>query len=306
MMKRLAQVLLFLVLSSGSLQAVHAAEIKIADDLGNEVALKNSPQRIVSLAPSNTELLYAIGLGDRLVGVTDYCNFPEAANKIERVAGFNMMSAEKVVAAKPDLVVASRGNDQEGVAMLRKLGTLVFVLDIQTLDQMLVALERLGKLGGVAAQAARVRKDLEGRVEQVRKKVATQAERPKVMWGYWGEPVYTAGPRTMIDDVFAIAGGINVGRQATEAWPQVGLETIVAWAPEVIITSYPPQLADPEKLKEDLLVLQQRVGWKEVPAVKQGRIYYLDGDLLNRPGPRLVDALEQVNSLLHPQGAGGK
>lgn len=126
------------------------------------------------------------------------------------------------------------------------------------------------------------------------------------MWGYWGEPVYTAGPGTMIDDVFSAAGGTNVGRQTTEAWPQVGLETIVAWAPEVIIASYPPQLSDPEKLKEDLQQLRQRAGWKEVPAVKQGRIYYIDGDLLNRPGPRLVDALEQVAALLHPQDAGGK
>lgn len=305
-MKRLAQVLLFLVLSSGSLRAVHAAEIKLADDLGNEVAFTNPPQRIVSLAPSNTELLFAIGLGGKLVGVTDYCNFPEAANKIERVAGFNTLSAEKVVAVKPDLVVASRGNDQEGVETLRKLGIPVFVLDIQTLDQMLTAVERLGKLGGVEAPAARVKKDLAGRVEQVRKRVATQVERPKVMWGYWGEPVYTAGPRTMIDDVFSTAGGTNVARQATEAWPQVGLETIVAWAPEVIIASYPPQLSDPEKLKEDLQQLRQRAGWKEVPAVKQGRIYYIDGDLLNRPGPRLVDALEQVAALLHPQDAGGK
>lgn len=147
-MKRLAQILLFLVLSSGSLRAAHATEIKLKDDLGNEVVLKNPPQRIVSLAPSNTELLFAIGLGDRLVGVTDYCNFPEAANKIERVAGFNSLSAEKIVAVKPDLVVASRGNDQEGVEALRKFGIPVFALDIQTLDQMLVAIERLGKLGG--------------------------------------------------------------------------------------------------------------------------------------------------------------
>ena len=305
-MKRLAQILLFLLLSVGVLRAVHAAEIKLADDLGNEVAFTNPPQRIVSLAPSNTELLFAIGLGDRLVGVTDYCNYPEAATKIERVASFNSLSAEKIVAVKPDLVVASRGNDQEGVAMLRKLRIPVFVLDIQTLDQMLAAMERLGKLGGVEAQAAWAKKDLEGRVEQVRKKVATQAARPKVMWGYWGEPVYTAGPRTMIDDVFSTAGGANVGRQTTEAWPQVGLETIVAWAPEVIIASYPSQLGDPEKLKEDLQRLRQQAGWKEVPAVKQGRIYYIDGDLLNRPGPRLVDALEQVTALLHPQDAGGK
>ncbi len=293
---------LVLLLSGGLLRTVlHAAAIELEDDLGKTVALAAVPQRLVSLAPSNTELLFAIGRGDRLVGVTDYCNFPEAAKGIARVAGFNSLSVEKVVAARPDLVVASRGNDPEGLETLRQLGIPVFALDIQTLDQMLLAVERLGKLGGAEEKALAVKKELGARVEKVRQKIASAGERPKVMWGYWGEPVYTAGARTVIDDVVVAAGGTNVGRQVPGAWPQVGLETIVGWAPEVILATYPPQLADPEKLKEEIQHLRQMDGWKEVPAVKQGRIYYIDGDLLNRPGPRLVDALEQFARILHPR-----
>jgi len=122
-----------------------------------------------------------------------------------------------------------------------------------------------------------------------------------VMWGYWGEPVYTAGAGTMIDDIFTQAGGINVGRQAPGTWPQVGLETVVVWAPEVIITTYHPQSPEPEVLQADVETLRKTDGWKEVPAVEQGRIHYIDADVLNRPGPRMVEALEEVARLLHPE-----
>lgn len=277
-----------------------AAEIKMEDDLGIKVTLAGPAQRIVSLAPSNTELLFAVGLGERLVGVTEFCNYPEAARKIEKVAGFNTMSVEKIVAAKPDLVVASRGNEPEGLETLRRLGIPVFGLDIQTIDQMLMAVERLGKLGGVEERARGVESALEKRVNRVRAQVDSLEERPRVMWGYWGEPVYTAGAGTMIDDIFTVAGGINMGRQAPGAWPQVGLETVVSWAPEVIITTYHPQSPAPEVLQADVEKLRQMDGWKEVPAVKEGRIHYIDADVLNRPGPRLVEALEQVAALLHP------
>ena len=279
----------------------YATGIELEDDLGVEVTLVGPAQRIVSLAPSNTEMLFAIGLGERLVGVTEFCNYPEAAREVERVAGFNSMSVEKIVAARPDLVVASRGNEPEGLESLRQLGIPVFGLAIQTVDQMLVALERLGELGGVEPQAAAARGALQRRVDAVKAMVDSLEEQPRVMWGYWGEPVYTAGAGTMIDDIFTQAGGINVGRAAPGTWPQVGLETVMVWAPEVIITTYHPQSADPETLQRDVEKLRQTDGWKEVPAIKVGRIHYVEGDVLNRPGPRMVEAMEQVARLLHPE-----
>ena len=126
------------------------------------------------------------------------------------------------------------------------------------------------------------------------------------MWGYWSEPIYTAGAHTMIDDLFEIAGGINVGRQAPGAWPQVGLETVVAWSPEVIITTYHPDSGEASGLEEEIEKLRRTDGWKAVPAVREGRIYYVDPDLMNRPGPRLIDALEQIAALLHPEIFGEK
>jgi len=273
--------------------------IRMEDDLGVWAELSAPPQRIVSLAPSNTELLFALGLGDRLVGVTAFCDYPDSARAIDKVADYNSMSIEKILAAKPDLVLAARGNDREGLQTLRLAGLQVFALDIQTIDQLLVAVGRVGALGGVESRAAVLSKDLEERVQKIRARVDSLDERPRVMWGYLGEPIYTAGAHTMIDDVFRTAGGNNVGSLAPGAWPQVGLETVVAWAPEVIITT--AHGGSPEELRQKVQQMRQTAGWKSIPAVREGRVYFIDGDLLNRPGPRLIDALEKVAYMLHPE-----
>jgi iron complex transport system substrate-binding protein len=275
-----------------------AQAIEMEDDLGARARLEKPPQRIVSLAPSNTELLFALGLGKRVVGVTEYCNYPEEAQSLEKVAGYNTMSLEKVVAVQPDLVLAARGNDLEGVESLRRLGTPVFALDIQSVGQLLKAIERLGRLTGAEEEAAKLKGQLGQRVRRVEKALEGVEERPRVMWGYWSDPVYTAGKSTMIDDVFALAGGDNVGRRAEGAWPQVSLETILAWAPQVIFTTYVP--GGPDSLGGEMARLRAVDGWKNVPAVQQGRIYYVEGDWLTRPGPRLVQALEHIARHLHP------
>jgi iron complex transport system substrate-binding protein len=272
---------------------------EVIDDLGETFDLADVPMRVVSLAPSNTELLFALGMGDRIVGITEYCNYPKETTTIEKVAGFNTVNLEKIAAVNPDLVIAIRGNDMESLRSLRQLGVPVFSLDIQTLEQVGSALQRLGVLMGVEPRAKQLADSLNARIQAVRKSVSKTETRPKAMWGFWGDPVYTAGKGTMIDDVIAVAGGDNVGRQADGAWPQVGLETIIMWAPEVIITTHIP--GGIEKLPGEIDRLRQTDGWKQLPAVQNGRIYFVDGDWLLRPGPRLVDALEGMARHLHPQ-----
>ena len=285
---------LLLVGGTGSI----AEPKSFTDDQGRVVQLEEGPQRIVSLAPNITEILFAIGLGDRVVGVTEFCNYPEGAKRIEKVAGFNTLSVEKILAAKADLVLASRGNDREGVESLRQMGIPVFGLEILSIEQLLERIERLGELGGVEKRALALRQGLERRVEQVRTRVDSLEEKPRVMWGYLGEPVYTAGANTMIDDVFEIAGGTNVGRLAPGAWPQVSLETMVSWAPEVIITT--DNMGEEGEFEKKLEEMRGTDGWKSLPAMRNRRVCNIDGDLLNRPGPRLIDALEQIAALLHP------
>ncbi len=275
--------------------------LPLPDDLGRTVDLQAPPQRIVSLAPSNTELLYALGLGPRVVGVTRYCNWPPAARLLPQVADYNSLSAEAVAGLHPDLILAARGNDPEGLETLRRTGIPVFALDIQSVNQLLAAVRRVGALCAVEDSAARLDAVLRQRLERVRARVQGKP-RVKVLWAYWGEPIFTAGDSTLIDDVLSLAGGDNLGRQAPGAWPQVSLETLVAWAPEVVVTS--AHQGGPEALAAEVARLRQTPGWQSVPAVQQGRICSVDGDLLNRPGPRVLDALEQVAAFLHPETAG--
>ena len=269
--------------------------VEMEDDLGIPVVLQQAPQRIVSLAPSNTELLFALGLGDRVVGVTDVCNYPPEARDIDQVAGYNYVNIEEIVARQPDLVLAIRGNDMEGVQLLRQQGIAVFAFEIQSVDQVLASIGRLGRLARVEEVADSLQKALQDRLDKVAAQLDTTAARPRIMWGYWGETVYTAGANTFIDDIFHRAGGHNVGRAAPGAWPQVSLEVLVDWAPQVIITTYLPTGGD---MAKELEGLRQRDGWQLLPAVREGRVYHIDGDLLLRPGPRVVGALEQIAKLL--------
>lgn len=273
---------------------------EVVDDLGESFALEQPPMRIVSLAPSNTEMLYALGLGARVVGVTEFCNFPQAADSVVKVAGFNTVNLERVTQVRPDLIMAIRGNDMESLRSLRELGFPVFSLDIQSLSGMGDALRRMGKLLGVRTRADALADSLDLRVKRVRSRATSRSERPKVLWGFWGEPIYTAGAGTMIDDVFRTAGGQNIGARAEGAWPQVSLETIVLWEPDVLITTHVP--GGSENLPNELMRLQQMDGWKMVPAVRDGRVFYVEGDWLLRPGPRLVDALEAIATYLDGEG----
>tara|TARA_B100000674_G_scaffold187797_1_gene152574 strand:+ start:625 stop:1524 length:900 start_codon:yes stop_codon:yes gene_type:complete len=270
---------------------------EIRDDLGETFSFSSVPMRVISLAPSNTEMLFALGVGNRIVGVTEYCNYPLEANSINKVAGFNTVNLEKVAQVRPELILAIRGNDMESLRSLRQLGIPVFSFDIQNLDQVSSALRRLGALLGVENRANTIADSLESRVRLVRREIKDVPDKPKVMWGFWGDPIYTAGAKTMIDDVIETAGGKNMGRLAKGAWPQISLETVVQWAPDVIITTHVP--GGVGHLLNEVNRLRETDGWKLIPAVQSGRIHYVEADWLLRPGPRLVDALQSVAHLLH-------
>ena len=284
------------------LESTTRSRIPVAtiDDLGDTVALEAVPQRIVSLAPSNTEMLFSLGLGDWVVGVTEYCNYPQAADRIERVAGFSTLNAEKVASVEPDLVLAARGNDLEGLQTIRQMGIPVFALDVRSVEQLIAAVGRLGRLTGATSSSTDLAQRLRVRVDRVRRAVARiDADPPRVLWGYWGEPIYTAGGGTIIDNVIHLAGGQNVARSAPGSWPQISLESLVALAPEVIITTSSPGGAG--AMAGQIERLRTLEGWKSLPAVRAGRVHFVDADLLTRPGPRLVEALEQLAAIFYPE-----
>lgn len=277
----------------------------IVDDLGDTITLAAEPMRIVSLAPSNTELLFAIGLGDRVVGVTRYCNYPPAAAGIQQVAGFSDLSIEHIAAVRPDLVLASRGNDPEGLESVRRLGVPVFGLANNSIAQVIDSVRRLGRLTGQQGAADSLASSLQARVDRVRRHVDASSARtpaPRVLWGFVGDPIYTAGEGSIIDDVIGVAGGVNLGRKAGSGWPQVSLETVVNWRVDVLLTSLRVGDATPAMAVEaELARMRSLDGWRQLPAVRAGRLVHVDGDVLTRAGPRVIDAVEQLSAQLYPE-----
>ncbi len=299
-MKRILLCLLSILLKS---LPVSAGPEAVVDDLGIEVRLATEPRRIVSLAPSNTELLFALGLGDRVVGVTRFCNYPPAAQDIDAVAGFSDLSVEMIAAVRPDLVIASRGNDPESLETVRQMGVPVFALANNSVADVIESARRIGRLTGWQQQANALAMDLQLRVDQVRDLVMADSlsAPPRVLWGYVGDPIYTAGAGSIIDDVIATAGGVNLGREAGPGWPQISLETVANWRVEVLLTSLQVGAEGPAAaVAAELAQMRQLDGWRQLPCVTSGRLLHIDADVLTRAGPRIIAAVELLAAQLHP------
>jgi iron complex transport system substrate-binding protein len=257
------------------------------------VNVPNRPQRLISLAPSITETLYALGLGDRLVGDTDYCDFPPEARDKPHVGAMLNPSLEKIVALKPDLVLGTAdANRRETADQLERLGIPLYGLRAHTVDEMVRSIEDLGQLLGCERESQGLVRQLRGRIESVEKRVAGQS-RPQVLFVVWYRPLITAGPRTFIADVIARAGGVSISNDLRGEWPRLSLEEVVRRAPDVILfpktESFSPGLEEFARLP----------GWKELRAVRSHRMYFLSETIM-RPSPRLVDALEELADILHP------
>ena len=280
-----------------SIVSVHAESVKvIVDDLGREFSTEVTPRKLVSLAPSNTELLCILGLNSRIVGRTKYCNFPKEIESVEVVAGFNTLDLEKIAALNPDLVIAIRGNNMDSLRGLERLKIPFFSLDIKNIDELLAAIERLGDLLGVADRADSIVANYSNRLKNIRRKVGGHSDRPRVMWGLGDNTFYTAGPNTMINDVIRLAGGVNVARSTEGSWPQVSVETVLMWSPEIIITTQ--EEGGKVGLAKKVERLRKDPVWGKIPAIVNNEILYIEADLLLRPGPRLIKALELISEFI--------
>jgi iron complex transport system substrate-binding protein len=270
----------------------------IVDGLGRQVTINAVPQRIVSLAPSNTEILFALGLGDKVVGVTEYCNYPEAAKTKPKVGGFSTVDIEKVVSLRPDLVLATQIHSKTIIPALEKLGLTVVALTPSSLTGVLDSITLVGKITGQSKEASELIKDLSTRIKAIADKTQklSPAQRPRVFYVTWHDPLWTAGTGTLSNDVISQAGGQNIASDITGD-KTIDLETVINRDPEVIIVSV--GMGTGEDSPWQYIKSESRL--KNTQALLTGRVYKIDGDLIHRPGPRIVEALEQMAQFIHPE-----
>ncbi|MGB7537255.1 MAG: cobalamin-binding protein [Anaerolineales bacterium] len=292
----IAITLIALLAGCGKIQpaptATSVASITVVDDAGNTVTLNTEPQRIISLAPSHTEILYALGLDERVVGVTEYCNYPPEAAAKPKVGGFSDVDLEQVVGLEPDLVLATSLHAAEVVPALRERGIPVFVADPQTVPEVLETIRTFGRITGTDQAAGALTAKMQERINAVQETIA-DAPRPRVFWEL-GPELYTAGPGSFLNDLIVLSGGENIAADAGNPWPQLSLEAIVLKDPEIVV------LGD-HSYGETVETVSQRPGWSAITAVRDGRIIELtNDDIVSRPGPRIVDGLEFLARIFHP------
>ncbi|MCG0278280.1 MAG: cobalamin-binding protein [Thermanaeromonas sp.] len=271
--------------------------LTVTDGMGREVTLKARPERLVSLSPGNTEILFALGLGGKVVGVDDYSDYPPEAVDIPKIGGFSNPNVEKIVALKPDLVLATNMHE-EAVRRLEEIGIPVAVVSPKTVEGILDSIEWIGKLTGASEDASRLVADLRERLEKVKAVVEKIPldKRPWVYYEVYSDPLMTAGPQTFIGQLIELAGGRNIAYDAQTDYPEFSAETVIERNPDVIIF---PQWHGSESLTVERL--KSRSGWQEIKAVKNNRVFGVDANIVSRPGPRVVDALELLAEIIHPE-----
>jgi len=301
-MKRLVKILIILIIAqilcicSGSDKKAARKDVEVfTDAMQRQVAVPKNTKRIISMAPNVTEMLFAIGLDDKIVGVTTYCDYPDAARDKPKIGGYSDPNMEAILSLKPDLIVtAPDGYSKERVEKLDEIGIPVFVVNPKKVDDVLETMLTLGKVTGKIEAAKQIVDQLSKRVEMVREEVSLipPEKRLKVFYEIGRDPLFTVGPGTFLDNLITEAGGVNIAADAGSEWAQYSVEAVIAKKPDIIITAlHTPSGTDSESSKS----IWQK--YKTIPAAQNGRIYELDPNILLRPGPRIVDGMEELYGL---------
>ncbi|MEW6399664.1 MAG: cobalamin-binding protein [Bacillota bacterium] len=271
--------------------------LTITDGTGRQVTVPAQPQRIISLAPSCTETVFALGLGSKVVGVDKFSNYPPEAQALEKVGGFSDPSVEKIAALKPELILGTSMH-KKVLPQLEALGIPVVLLDPKDVDGVLADIQTVGRLTGATEAAGKLASDVRNRITRVKDKIDASVpgdQRPWVYYEVYSEPIMTVGPHTLIHQLIELAGGRNIAYDAQTDYPEFSSEAIIQRNPAVIIF---PSFHGSASLTVDKL--KARPGWAAIAAVKNGRVHAIDADIISRPGPRIADAVEELARIIHP------
>jgi iron complex transport system substrate-binding protein len=264
------------------------------DGMGREVSVDSVPKRIVTLAPSITEIVYFLGMGERVVGVTKYSSYPPDAASKPKVGSYVDVNVEQIVSLSPDLVIGTAdGNRPAVVEMLEKAGIPVFVVHPRNLRQVIQTIVDIGEVCGVADRARALAGELSARVDSIAAKTAG-LERPLVFLQVNPKPIMTVNGTTYSSDLIRLAGGRNMADDESIAYPRISLEEVIRRKPDVIVVSSMERGGEFEEIRRQWLKLDI------VPAARNGRVHLVDSDLIDRPSPRVVDGLEILARQIHP------
>jgi len=267
------------------------------DSMGRKVVLSAAPEKIVSLAPSITEIIYFLGLGDTLVGVTRFSYFPEQAREKPNIGAYTDINLEKVVTLDPDLVIATAdGNKRADIGMLNEAGIPVYVVNPRRVHQILEAVERIGVICGIPHRAKVRVGSLRKRVARV-KEAVNEAERPLVLLVINAKPLMSVNRSTTHHDIIQLAGGRNLAADQPITYPRLNLEEVIRRRPEVIIVSSMERSGEHEKIRREWF------RWTSIPAIQNRRVHVINSDLIDRAAPRIVKGLEEMAKLIHPETA---
>jgi len=266
------------------------------DALGREVSVPAPPRRLISLAPNLTEILYALGLGERVVGVTNHCNYPPEVTLKPKVGSYINLNVERIISLAPDLVIGTvDGNERNVLDLLQQARVKVFFVNPRNVRQAIETIFIVGSVCGLPERARQISDRLTLRVNQIVESTRA-AKRPLVFLQINIQPIMTVNRSTVHHDLIYLAGGENMTADEPVTYPRISLEEVIRRRPGVILVSSMEREGRFEKARQDWLQ------WTSIPAVQEGRVHLIDSDLIDRASPRVVDGLEVMAKLLHPEG----
>ncbi len=266
----------------------------LTDETGRKVKIPYPAKRIISLAPSITEILFALGLNEEIAAITNFCDYPEAVFRKPRIGGFVNPDIEKIVSLKPDLIIGIRdGNRTDTVDRLNDFGFSVYLVDPKGFDGVMGTIKNIGEVVGREKESERLIKDMVYKRENMIT-LTRFLSKPKVFFQVGDVPLITVGKGTLADDLIRLAGGRSISENEGVSYPSYSVETILAKAPEIMI------ITSMESKKDHTNLLKRWQNWKSIPAVKMNAIYVVDSNLVDRPTPRITEGLEALVRIIHP------
>ena len=270
--------------------------VSITDSKGKEITFDEMPTRLVSTVPSNTEIIYAVGKGENLVGVSTYCNYPNEAIEVDKIGDYDGPNTELIIGMDPDVVFGSWMSD-DVVTQLEDAGIKVVLLNPGDLEQTYETMQTIGNIVGAPDEAAEMVSNLKAKQKAIMDRVAGY-EAKTVFFEIWDDPLKSAGPGSFHNELITLANGVNIAGDTESAYPSYSLELLIAKNPQVYLTA-----DDGFKTAEDIFA---REGYENIEAIKTGQLFMLNQDIISRPGPRIIEAFESMAAAIHPEAFEGK